>query len=87
MFTKRSALRGEVADGCYFARGGKVSKTPPGTAFDERLRAAGAHRRLVPGPPFTGDALLILGGKLSAVLKQDRLVLLAPDLRSYVCKM
>ena len=37
----------------YFARGGKVGKTPPGTAFDERLRAAGAHRRLVPGPLFT----------------------------------
>ena len=29
-----------------------------GAAFDERLRTAGAHRRLAPGPPFTGDALL-----------------------------
>ena len=29
-----------------------------GAAFDERLRAAGAHRRLTPGPPFTWDALL-----------------------------
>ena len=43
----------EKGDGCYFAHGGKVTKTPPGDAFDERLRGAGAHRRLSPGPPFT----------------------------------
>ena len=29
-----------------------------GDSFDERLRAAGAHRRRPPGPPVTGDALL-----------------------------
>ena len=37
----------------YFARGGKVGKTPPGDGSDERLRAAGAHSHLSPGPPFT----------------------------------
>ena len=29
-----------------------------GDSFNERLRAAGAHRRRPPGPPATGDALL-----------------------------
>ena len=37
----------------YFARGGKVGKTPPGNGSDERLRAAGAHSHLFPGPLFT----------------------------------
>ena len=40
-------------DGCYFARGGKVTKTPPGDGSDAPLRAAGAHSHLSPGPPFT----------------------------------
>ena len=38
----------------YFARGGKVGKTPPGDGSDERLRVAGAHSYLSPGPPVTG---------------------------------
>ena len=38
----------------YFARDGKVGKTPPGDGSDERLRAAGAHSHLSPGPPVTG---------------------------------
>ena len=41
-------------DGCYFARGGKVTKPPPGDGSDERLRAAGAHSHLSPGPPLRG---------------------------------
>ena len=45
---------GGSGSGCYFARGGKVTKTPPGGSFDERLRGAGAHRRRRPGPPFCG---------------------------------
>ena len=34
----------------YFARGGKVTKTPPGTAQDERLALIFA----LPRTPFTG---------------------------------
>ena len=35
---------------CYFARGGKVTKTPPGDGSGERLKAAGAHSHLIPPP-------------------------------------
>ena len=38
----------------YFAHSGKVGKTLPGDGSDERLRAAGAHSHLSPGPPVTG---------------------------------
>ena len=34
-----------MGDGCYFARGGKVTKAPPGDTFDEHLAYAGVHRR------------------------------------------
>ena len=37
---------------CYFLNDQKVTKESLGVAFDERLRAAGAHRRLTPKPPF-----------------------------------
>ena len=40
--------------GCYFLLAQKVTKDALGAAFDERLRAAGAHRRLAPKPPFYG---------------------------------
>ena len=43
---------------CYFLNDQKVTKESLGVAFDERLRGAGAHRRLTPKPPITGDALL-----------------------------
>ena len=49
----------------YFARGGKVGKTPPGDGSDERLRVAGAHSYLSPGPPVTGEGnfgLLVISG-------------------------
>ena len=39
--------------GCYFLLAQKVTKDALGAAFDERLRGAGAHRRLAPKPPFT----------------------------------
>ena len=39
----------------YFAHGGKVGKTPPGISSEERLRAAGAPSRLIPGPLFTRE--------------------------------
>ena len=46
----------------YFGDGGVLSsdgknQRSPGTAFGEHLRAAGAHRRLVPGPLFYGGRL------------------------------
>ena len=40
----------------YFAHGGKVGKTPPGDAANGHFVPIGP---LTPGPPFTGDALLI----------------------------
>ena len=40
--------------GCNFLSDQKVTKESLGAAFDERLRAAGAHRRLAPKPPFYG---------------------------------
>ena len=43
-----------MGDGCYFARGGKVTKAPPGDTFDEHLAYAGVHRRCPPDPHFTG---------------------------------
>ena len=50
---------GARRDGCYFARGGKVTKTPPGAAFEEHFACGSVPRRLAPGPPVTGDALLV----------------------------
>ena len=38
---------------CYFAHGGKVTKTPPGDAFGEHFAFGGVPRRLSPGPPAT----------------------------------
>ena len=49
---------GRERNGCYFLNDQKVTKESLGVAFDERLRGAGAHRRLTPKPPITGDALL-----------------------------
>ena len=46
----------------YFARGGKVGKTPPGDGSDERLRAAGAHSYLVPTPSGPSGHLPLTGG-------------------------
>ena len=45
----------------YFARGGKVTKTPPGTAQDERFALIFA----APGPHFTGAQL----GSLAVIAK------------------
>ena len=56
---------------CDFLSDQKVTKESPGTTFDERLCAAGAHRRLVPEPLFTGDALLSDRRILSAARRQD----------------
>ena len=39
---------------CYFLLAQKVTKDAPGAAFDERLRTAGAHRRLAPWTPSYG---------------------------------
>ena len=49
---------GRLGRRCSFAPGGKGTKTPPGDGSDERLRGAGAHSHLSPGPPITGDSLL-----------------------------
>ena len=43
----------------------------PGDGSDERLRAAGAHSHLSPGPPFTGDAFLFPEHVRPAALRQD----------------
>ena len=40
--------------GCYFLLAQKVTKDALGAAFDERLRPAGAHRRLAPDPIYGG---------------------------------
>ena len=48
-----------------------------GDGSDERLRAAGAHSRLSPKPPLTGDALVTVRPFHPADLRQDHLVLLA----------
>ena len=45
-------------DDCYFARGGKVTKTPPGGSFDEHMACASVHRRRPPGPPIYGGVSL-----------------------------
>jgi len=45
-------------DDCYFARGGKVTKTPPGVSFDEHMACASVHRRRPPGPPIYGGVSL-----------------------------
>ena len=44
-------------EGCSFLSDQKGTKESPGADSGERLRAAGAHSHLAPGPPFTGDAL------------------------------
>ena len=59
----RKAAFGRWRDECYFARGGKVTKTPPGNGSEERLRGAGAHSHLSPGPPIYGSVSLWMFGK------------------------
>ena len=62
---------------CYFAHGGKVTKTPPGTA----PMSAYAQRALIvafPRTPFTGDALLEDRLLRPAAPKTRPCVLLAP---------
>ena len=71
---------------CYFAHGGKVTKTPPGTA----PMSAYAQRALIvafPRTPFTGDALLKDRLLRPAAPKTRPCLLLAPGLRPYVCKI
>ena len=63
--------------GCSFLLAQKGTKDALGVAFDERHAGGSAHRRLTPKPPFTGDACLFPGHVRPAVLRQDRLVLLA----------
>ena len=48
------AALGRWGTGCDFLNDQKVTKESPGDGSDERLRAAGAHSHLSPGPPFTG---------------------------------
>ena len=50
---KGSALRGGKGR-CAFLNDQKGTKESPGNGSDERLRAAGAHSHLFPGPLFTG---------------------------------
>jgi hypothetical protein len=76
----RPAGRGR--DGCYFLIVQKVTKESLGVAFDERLRAAGAHRRLTPKPPITGDALLEDGHLRPAAPNTRLCILLAPGHRA-----
>ena len=54
-----SALRGRR---CDFLNDQKVTKESPGDGSDERLRVAGAHSHLSPGPPFYGGVSLRLFG-------------------------
>ena len=50
----------------YFARGGKVGKTPPGGSFDEHMACTSVHRRRPPDPLVTGaghfGAPVVFGG-------------------------
>ena len=46
-----------LGDGCSFLLAQKGTKDALGAAFGEHLRAAGAHRRLAPKPPFYGGRL------------------------------
>ena len=65
------AAFGRQRDECYFARGGKVTKTPPGNGSEERLRGAGAPSRLFPGPLVTRVGpfgLLVIPGGQNQVL-------------------
>ena len=57
--------------GCDFLSDQKVTKESLGAAFDERLRAAGAHRRLAPKPPFYGRRPPEGWEVLSGGLRQD----------------
>ena len=66
-----------MGDGCYFARGGKVTKTPPGDGSDERLRGAGAHSHLSPGPPFYGGGSLQVFGRFRRAKSRSVSVLLS----------
>ena len=43
---------------CDFLNDQKVTKESPGDGSDERLRAAGAHSHLSPGPPIYGSGSL-----------------------------
>ena len=45
-------------DGCSFLSDQKGTKESPGDGSDERLRAAGAHSHLSPGPPDYGSGSL-----------------------------
>ena len=77
------AALGRWGTGCDFLNDQKVTKESPGDGSDERLRAAGAHSHLSPGPPFYEGRTI--GGRVVPIrltLNHDHLVLLAPGARA-----
>ena len=57
------AAFGRLGKRCDFLSDQKVTKESPGDGSDERLRGAGAHSHLSPGPPIYGSVSLWMFGK------------------------
>ena len=76
------AAFGRLGKRCDFLSDQKVTKESPGDGSDERLRGAGAHSHLSPGPPIYGSGSL-WSPTLFRRAKSRSVSLLFPGLRPY----